>query len=246
MLKCGHIAVLTELVTTNSIGNGEQGMFSYGKEVVTKRFGEVNVLFGIDLLIAGVVKAFNRTLDFIGSLLPIPGLSNLMQVVNAIISAATTYIDETLFSYNLARGDENPWRSGRDGLIYYCQNAKEVLKTAVGVVILDKVLTILLWAVMLVPAVGVAWIIPGQNTALWPFFIAVLFAWNIRAAFLKPIFLIMIMTKFHVSVEGQEINEEWDERLTSVSGKFVKIKDGIADWINPKPATPAAEADAAS
>jgi hypothetical protein len=40
----------------------------------------------------------------------------------------------------------------------------------------------------------------------------------------------MIMTKFHVTVKGQAIDETWDARLTSMSKKFGRIKDGIADW----------------
>jgi hypothetical protein len=73
LLKCGHIAVLTELITQGQIGNGSQGMFDYGKDVVKSRFAEVTVLFVIDRLVSGVVRAFNRTLDFVAGLLPIPG-----------------------------------------------------------------------------------------------------------------------------------------------------------------------------
>src|SRR5262249_17450053 len=74
LLKCGHVAVLTELIVKGQIGNGSEGMFAYGKRIVTERFGEVNVLFAVDLLVEGVVRAFNRTLDFLGSLLPVPAL----------------------------------------------------------------------------------------------------------------------------------------------------------------------------
>jgi hypothetical protein len=63
--------------------------------------------------------------------------------------------------------------------------------------------------------------------------IAALFAWNIRAAFLQPLFLIMIIIKFHVSAENQEINLEWDEKLSSISGKFKQLKDGIGSWKAP-------------
>jgi hypothetical protein len=62
------------------------------------------------------------------------------------------------------------------------------------------------------------------------FFFAALFAWNVKAAFLHPLFLIMIMTKFHVCVRGQEINETWDARLDKVSGKFGQIKEKIREW----------------
>jgi hypothetical protein len=224
MLKCGHIAVLTELITEGRISNDGSGMFAYGKQVVKDRFGQVNILFAMDLLIDGVIKAFNRTLDWISNLIPIPGLDSLMNVVKAIIFSAATYIDETIFSYTLARGESNPWQGGVDGLIYYCQNAKEVLKTAVWIVILDKVLTVVLWVIMLAPAFLVVHLF-GSGLGIAALVIAVLFAANIRSAFLKPLFLIMIMSKFHVSVEGQPINAEWDARLTKVSGKFNELKE---------------------
>ena len=228
VLKCGHIAVLTELITTNKINHEGMGMFAYGKKVVTDRFAQVNVLFVLDSLIEGVVRAFNRTLDWIAGLIPIPGLQNVTKVINSIIYAATTYIDETIFSYNLARGEDNPWRGGRDGLVYYCQNSKTILKTAIGCVLLDYVLTALVWVLLLAPTFLLAKVFSGL--AAYYFGFAILIAWNIRAAVLKPLFLTMIMTKFHVSVKGQAIDETWDARLTKVSNKFVKIKDGIQDW----------------
>jgi hypothetical protein len=235
LLQAGHIAVLTELVTTGSIGAGAEGMFAYGKRIVTERFGQVNVLFALDLLIKGVVGAFNRTLNFVAGLLPIPGLQSLMGIVNAIVRAATSYIDETIFSYNLARGDDNAWRSSKDALIYYAQNSKEILKTAVWVVVLDKVVTAVVWVVMLAPAFLLLAVLP-QSWAPGGFIggliIAALFASNIRQAFLKPIFLVMVMTKFHVCVRNQPINLEWDQRLSSVSRKFGELKDKAGAAIN--------------
>lgn len=239
MLKCGHIAVLTELVTHGQIGNGSENMFSYGKRIITEKFTQVNVLFALDALIDGVVLSFNRTLDWVGSLLPIPGLEGLMNVVKAILFSASTYIDETIFSYTLARNESNPWRGGQDGLIYYCQNAKEILKTAVWVVVLDKVLTLIIWVCFLAPAILVVHLIGGilGGAAL---IASVLFAANARSAFLEPIFLIMVMIKFHVSVEKQAINAEWDARLTSVSDKFGQIKAKAVEWVNSTPANTAA------
>lgn len=230
LLKCGHIAVLTELITKGSIGNGSEGMFEYGKSVVTRRFGEVNALFALDALVGGVVRAINGTLDFVAGLLPIPGLDSVMGVVKAVLRAATTYVDETIFSYGLARGETNPWASAQDGLVYYAQNSKEVLKTAMWIVVLDWVLSGAAWVVMLVPAFIFTAILPNSVQGIGGFFsfgIAILFAANLRGAFLKPLFLIMMMCKFHVSVENQPINAEWDARLTSLSDKFRTIKDKV-------------------
>jgi hypothetical protein len=233
LIKAAHIAVLTELITTGSIANGSQGMFEYGKRVVTERFGEVNAMFALDLLIAGIVGAFNRTLNWVASLLPIPGLDSVMGFVNAVLRASTTYIDETIFSYNLARGDENVYRSSKDGLIYYAQNAKEVLKTGLWVVVLDRVLTVVIWIVMLAPGFALSWMLPGNTGGTVMIVGAILFAGSVRSAFLKPLFLTMVMVKFHAMAKNQPINLEWDQRLTTASSKFEELKQQASAWVRP-------------
>ncbi len=42
VIACGHVAVLTELITRGSIGNGSEGQFAYGRRIVMDRFGEVS------------------------------------------------------------------------------------------------------------------------------------------------------------------------------------------------------------
>ena len=220
-LPSGHSGgrVRNRRVARGEFGNGSEGLFAYGKRVVTERFGQVNLLFGLDLLIKGVVGAFNRTLNFLTGLLPIPGLQSVMGIVNAIVRAATTYIDETIFSYILARGDGNAWRSSKDALIYYAQHSQEILKTAV-------------WVVMLVPAFLLLAVLPSgwaPGGTIAGLVVGALFASNIRQAFLTPIFLVMVMTTFHVLVRNQAINLEWDQRLSSVSRKFGEIKEKAAE-----------------
>lgn len=221
LIKCGHIAVLTELITTGSVDTGNMKMFDYGKKIVTERFAQVNTLFALDVLIDGIVGAFNATLDFITDLLPIPGLNAIASLASAILKAATTYIDETIFSYNLARGEDNAWRGGRDGLLYYCQNSTEILKTAAMCVLADYILTAIAWVVFLAPAAILAMFLPF--VAGWTALVAILFAINFRHAVLRPLFLIMIMIKFHSCVKGQAINEEWDEKLRALSPKFGQL-----------------------
>jgi hypothetical protein len=230
LLKAGHIAVLTELITRGSLELKGEDMFAYGKRVVTERFGQVNAMFALDLLVSGVVRAFNRSLTWLSNLLPIPGLQGIMGVVKAIVYSATTFIDETIFSYSLARGDSDNFRSSRDGLIYYAQNSREVLKTGVLVVIVDKIATVITWVAMLVPAFMVTAILPAAvkgSGGFFTFLFAAFFAWNARAAFLEPLCLTMIMLRFHVCVRDQPIDVEWDGRLSTVSKQFVELKSRI-------------------
>jgi hypothetical protein len=238
LIKCGHIAVLTELMTKGQIGNGQEGMFAYGKRIVTERFGEVSALFAVGLLVQGVVRAFNRTLDFLTSFIPLPGLQQLVGFVKAVIYAATTYIDETIFSYGLAREERNPWASARDGLVYYAQNTKEILKTAVWIVVLDMAFTFVVWLVMLGPAYAITRALPQSMVALTivAWVIAFLFAGSFRTAFVKPLFLIMVMAKFHVSIRNQPINVEWEQRLEGMSEKFRRLKSQVLGMPAPAPA----------
>ncbi len=243
LLKAGHIAVLTELITKGQIGNGSEGMFSYGKRIVKARFGEISVLFAVDMVVDGVVNAFNRTLDWVGSLIPVPGLDSVVGFVKAVMRASTTYIDETIFSYNLARGDENVYRSSKDGLIYYAQNAKEILKTGVWVVILEKVLSFITFMVIFVPALVFASLLP---TSGWGFLVqltaviaALMFTYDVQQAVLRPLFLTMVMLKYHAVVQNQPINAEWDQRLDNVSDKFKELKGKASEWVSGTPMTAA-------
>lgn len=253
LIECGHVAVLTELITKGQIGNGTESMFEYGKRVVTVKFGEVNVLFGINLLVRGVVNAVHNTLEGIGNMLPIPGVEGIANLVTAILRAATRYMDKVIFSYNLACGDSNPWRSAQDGLVYYAQNAKPILKQAVWIVVLEYALTAAMWVILLIPAAVLTSILPSgvrEWGGVMTILIAILLALSARGAFVKPIFLVMIMVNFHALIEHQRINEEWVTRLNTLSDKFrdleKKARDYIAGTASTPPSTPPVIAPAAS
>ena len=223
LLACGHVAVLTDLITHGQIGNGNESQLAYGRRVVTERFGQVNALYGLNLLVRGILQAFHRTLDWIGEMLPIPGLESLSNVINIVMRAATRYLDKVILSYNLARNDQDPWRGAREGIVYYCQNARPILQTSIWIVILERVLTGLLWLLLLAPAAAITLLLPHavrESAAIVTIIIAALLAATLRAAFIKPLFLIMMMVRFHALIEHQPINQEWDARLSSISTQF--------------------------
>ena len=239
LIECGHVAVLTELITVGAIANGGEPMFAYGKRLVTERFGQINVLFALNVTVRGVIESFHRTLDWLSELLPVPGLDGFSNLINLVLRAATRYLDKVLLSYNLARRDEDPWRSAQEGLVYYCQNAKPILITSAWIVALEYVLTFVLWIVLLAPAAIVTLMLPGgvrESGAIVTILIAALLAASLRSAFVKPLFLIMIMVRFHALIENQPINQEWNDWLSQLSEKFRSIGQTIgrpATWAKP-------------
>jgi hypothetical protein len=223
LIACGHVAVLTELITKGQVGNGSEPMLAYGKRVVIERFGQVNALYGLNMLVRGILGTFHRTLDWLSEIMPIPGLESLSNLINIILRAATRYLDKVILSYNLARGGEDPWTGAREGMVYYAQNAVPILKTAVWIVILEHVLTFVLWLLLLAPAAAITLMLPRslhETGGLVTILVAALLAGPLRAAFVKPVFLIMMMVRFHTLIENQPINQEWDARLASLSDKF--------------------------
>jgi hypothetical protein len=223
LIECGHVAVLTELITHGRVGNGEESMFAYGRRITLERFGQVNALFALNALVRGVLEAFHRTLDWVAEMIPIPGLESISSLINLILRAATRYVDKVILSYSLARGDDDTWTEAREGIIYYCQNAKPILKTSIWIVILERCLSVLAWILLMVPAAGLTVLLPSavrETGGVITVIIAIMLAAAVRNAFVKPIFLIMMMIRFHTLIEGQPINASWNDYLASISDKF--------------------------
>ncbi len=237
LIDCGHVAVLTQLIVYGQVRNGGQSMFEYGRRVVTQHFGQVNLLFVMNLLVRGVLNAFHRTLDWIAGALPIPGLGAIANLLTTIVRAATRYMDKAILSYNLACNADNPWTGARDGLVYYCQNARPILKTAAWIVVAEFALSALLWLLLLGPAAAIALRLPAPVRGLGAVsvFSAVVFALAARSAFIKPLFLIMILVRFHTAIEGQPVRADWVARLDQLSAKFRGLEQKAQAYTRPAP-----------
>ena len=226
LIACGHVAVLTQLITEGSIGNEGESQFSFGRRVVMSRFGEVTALFGLSVLVRGVIETIHQVLDRFGEMLPIPGLSAIVNLLDMVLKAATRYFDKVVLSYSLACGDSDVWQSARDGLVYYYQNARAILKTSVWIVIAETALSALLFLALFVPAAAITAMLPAALREIEGAFmlsIAILLAAAIRSAFVKPLFLICLIVRFHVLIEGQPLNQQWVSSLSQISDKFRKM-----------------------
>jgi hypothetical protein len=223
LIECGHVAVLTELITKGQLPTGGEGQFAYGKRVVMARIGQETLLYGLNALVRGIVQSLHNTLDWLADSLPIPGLDGVSRLINIVLKGATRYLDKVIFSYNLARNDEDVWSSSREGLVYYAQNVRPILKTAIWSVIMERVLTVLLFLLLLTPAAAITLALPSsvrEVGGVMTVLVALLLAGPLRAAFIKPIFMTMMMIRFHAAIQGQPINQEWDARLSAISGQF--------------------------
>ena len=221
ILKAGHIAVMVELMQGRTLPAGQ---VAHARQVVTARFGEANLLFVLDQLIKGVIRAIAGLVGGIAMILPIPGLDGLVKFVNTIVRISLTYVDEIVLGYNIKVGSTNPWETSRQALVLYAQNGGRMVRNAIWLTLMLYLLAFAIFLVMLAPMATLFYIMPG-HVAGWSFVGAIVFAWAFKAAVLEPFAIAALMAVYFDVIEGQVPNPEWDRKLSEVSDKFRELKD---------------------
>ncbi|MBW8907707.1 MAG: hypothetical protein JF620_01515 [Mesorhizobium sp.] len=241
VLKAGHIAVMVHLIDGHDVPDG-QGQIAYAKEVVTQRFAEANILFVVDQLVKGAIRAITGLIGGIAAFLPIPGLSGLVSFINTIIRLSLTYVDEIILGYNIRINSNSPFETARQGVVLYAQNGKHMVKNAVWLAVIMWGVSFVIFLLMLAPAAAILWVMPGQ-LAGWAFVLAIVFAWAFKAAFIEPFAIASLMQVYFEAIEGQTPNPEWDRHLAEASSKFRELRDkalgsfgGNSRWDTPRAA----------
>jgi hypothetical protein len=223
IVKAGHVAVLVELLDGKPLPEG-RGQIAHATEVVKDRFGQASLLFALDQLVKGVIRAITGLVRGILTVLPIPGAQQLGSILSAFLRVAVGFIDEVILAYAIRSRSDDAWMSAREGLVLYGQNYKPMLKNAAWLALFVYGMSILVFVVMLAPAALVVYLIPGAWAAGGVIF-AILFAWSVKAALLEPLAITCMMQVYFQVIEGQVPNPDWDAKLEQMSGKFRKLKD---------------------
>lgn len=223
MVKAGHIAVMVHLIDGKPVPDG-QSQIAYAREVVTERFAEAGILFVVDQLVKGAIRAVTGLLGGIAAFLPIPGLNGLVRFANTVIRISLTYVDEIILGYNIHLGSSSPFETARQGVVLYAQNGSKMIKNAVWLALILWGVTFVIFLVMLAPAGAIVYLMPGQLGG-WSFVMAIVFAWALKAAFVEPFAIASLMQVYFKTIEGQTPDPDWDARLSEVSRQFRELKE---------------------
>jgi hypothetical protein len=193
-----------------------------------------------------IVGRFLRTMYNVTDVLPFD-ISAVTNAIRWLLRLSTRYVGQTVLSYSLARGDRSMAKGAVDGLCYYAQNSKPIVKTSISGLVIERVLGWTLWllvagatgaalffgfgAIMpsLMGKLGVpagkaladtAMVATVLCTLLLAPALSGLFSWAVREATLRPIVLTMTMLTFHRSVRDQALDPTWKKRLTEASDKL--------------------------
>lgn len=223
MVKAGHIAVMVELIDNRPMPEG-RSQIGHAQAMVRERFGEASVLFAIDQLIKGVLRAITGLIRGVFTLLPIPGVRQLITILRAFLRVAVGFIDEVILAYGMRTRATDPWGSARTALVLYAQNYRQMLKNAAWITVFVYGLMALLFFVMLAPAALITNLYPGSMSAMGVV-IAFILAWSVKQAVLEPLAVACLLQAYFRTIEGQVPNPEWDAKLEGMSGKFQQLKD---------------------
>ncbi|WP_274426385.1 hypothetical protein [Chelativorans sp. YIM 93263] len=237
VVKAGHIAVLVELLDGKPMPEG-RSQIAHARKEVTQRFAQTSVLFAVDQLIKGVLRAVTGLVRGLMTVLPIPGARQLVSVIHAFLRIAVGFVDEVILAYAIRTRSTNAWESARTGLVLYGQNYKPMLKNAAWLALFVYGLSFVVFLIMLAPAGLAVYMIPGAWSAGGMIF-ALLFAWSVKVALLEPFAITCMMQVYFKTIEGQTPDPAWDAKLGNLSAKFRKLKEKAAvGGETPEPAGP--------
>lgn len=219
LLKAAHVAVMIEFVVHGQAP--AEGQIAYGKRQVTERFRDTSVMFAVDLLVDGAVKAVVRTFARIAGILPIPGLDSLTKLLERVAVASTTYVDEAVLSRAYAKREQNVWKVAHDGVILYAQAWKPILTNALVLTLIGYVEFIVFLLILAAPAFGFAAAFPAMAPVAA--IMAFAGAWLLKLALADPFAMAATLLAYHRSTAGMEPDLEWKAKLEGASTKFQEL-----------------------
>ena len=228
LVKAGQIAVMVDYLDGKPLPYG-QGQIAYARAVVTERFGQASALFALDRLVRGVIAVITGLVEGVLTILPIPGINQIMGAVRAYLRVAVGLVDEVILAHAIRTRSENAWEAAHDGLVLYAQNGRAMLVNAAWLTLISWVLAAVVFVVMLAPAAGLVWLLPGEASG-GTFIFALIFAWAVKAAVIEPFALACMLQVFFNLTEGQEPQPEWRGRLTQISDKFRQLGERAVGW----------------
>jgi hypothetical protein len=210
-------------MTGGQAGYDRGSMLSRGEALVLHRFGRVNFLFGMNRMLRSDLRAFHASFDRVVRVTCERRAKSTSLLRFIAPFAVAGYLDKVILSYNFARRDGDPGAMMGEGFVYYAQNAGPILTSSVRIVLLEQASTLLLTLLLLASSGVVTLVLPDAmqiQGGIIAVLIAILVVAMLRSALIKPLFLIMMIVRFHTLVQDQAISQDWQASLASIPGTF--------------------------
>ncbi len=223
LLKAGHIAVVTSLVTT---GNLPENPFAYGVEKVKKKFATAAAYFAVDRLVAGAVNQINSGLDIVGNILgKIPGMDSVVSFAKSFVNIALGNVDECCLAYTFYHEEQSSFKSAADGVVIYFQNWKVILKDALKTALVTFVISIIAGLLLLLAAMGILNVVglPGFGVFAVAFMLTMMIVLIVKSAVMDSYTMVCMVCSYMQVAPSTEITFDLYDKLCNLSSKFKNL-----------------------
>lgn len=221
LIKAGHIAIVSEAVTTGQI---PENQYQVAVSMVKSRFAASSVYFAVDKLVSGAVKELQKGVGKIGDALDaIPGMSAITNFVQIFIGIVLGYIDECCLGYTFYKKDQNAFKSACDGVTIYWKNKKKLLKDGAIMALVVMGITAVLFIIPLVILVPIALLTDSTIVLVGAFIGSAVIAGIFKSAFVDSWMMVKMMTSYMEEAPTTEVESGIYDTLCKLSGKFRKL-----------------------
>lgn len=223
LLKAGHIAVVTSLVTT---GNLPENPFEYGVGMVKKKFATAAAYFAVDRLVAGAVNQINSGLDIVGNILgKIPGMDSLVSFAKSFVNIALGNVDECCLAYTFYHEEQSSFKSAADGVVIYFQNWKVILKDALKTALVTFIISIIAGLLLLLVTMGVLNVVglPGFGVFAVAFMLTMMIVLIVKSAVMDSYTMVCMICSYMQVAPSTEITFDLYDKLCNLSSKFKNL-----------------------
>ncbi|NMA66119.1 MAG: hypothetical protein GX957_07740 [Clostridiaceae bacterium] len=225
MIRAAHVAVIADLTINGTVPEGFN-MYQHGVGKVKKYFAAANLLFVLDRLVSAAVKQIQRALNKVANFLKfIPGVKNIMGIINLFVDIILNYVDECIMAYIFLHEGQSAWKSAADGVVLYVQNWKTVLKTGAKILVFLVLFFVVSFLAFNGLFVSVLSGIIGLDSLVSPFatILTIVFILVLKWAVVDSIVMIYMMNNYLKVAYGTEPSYDLYEKLKGMSKKFREL-----------------------
>lgn len=225
IFKAGHVAAVTEIVTSGKV---PEDPFKYGSDVAKKRFPTAAAYFAVDSLTSGAVRQINKGLNVVGDILgKIPGMEKVVDFAQYFVNIALGNVDECCMGYTFYKEDQSAFKSASDGVVIYFQNWKIILKSALKLAFMVLVISTVVSIVLTLALLGVvmAFGVPGFNAFFIAIVISIMIVLAVKSAFLDSYTMVSMLCAYMEAAPSTEVTFDLYGKLCGLSAKFKSLFD---------------------
>jgi len=217
------LVALGGTVPLYSLAKKGANQLQWGKDRVQERFGEASIMFVVDELVEGVIRAFTGAVYSIAAFLPIDALRSLANMINRVIRFALSYVDEAILARTFWRKEGSVWANARDGVVLYGMVWKPLLLNAVALMLLSYIPFLLVMLLFSAPISALLSAI-SPTVAGWSIIATLLLAYLVKVAVGDAFAMTAMVASYQREIEGLQPDAQVTAKLEQVSDKFRELQ----------------------